>query len=136
MEKVAIVEFISASTAGVVNVSLGFKPDFVLLIADHGGTNPNMRFWVNNARFSGWAVALSLLLLGSTGVVTRDTTGITAQDGNVTVPAQTENSDPKHLRRTGTIHATGDQTSEGIAIPADHQVNSGRNVILCFRSSL
>ena len=145
---VTVVEFISASTAGVVNLELGFQPDAVIYVQDHGGTNPNIRIWANVAEFSGWAAALSLLVTGSTGVVTRVTTGITAYAGGDTIgslalPAETANSDPKHVALDGSARATFGGTavsvtnlyvtSEGLTLAAAVQTNSGRNLVIAFR---
>lgn len=135
----AVVEFISASTAGVVDVELGFVPDFVEVIIAHGGTNPSRLTWFNNAKFSAWAAALHLLLTGSTGVVTRVTAGITKYDGGESITTtETADSAPKHVNRDGTA-ASGTSTNPyitkaGIAIPAASQVNSGRNVVIAFRA--
>ena len=132
---ISMVEFISASTAGVVNVQLGYVPDFAILVEDHGGTNPNLRFWGNVASFSGWAAALGLLLTGSSGVVTRDTTSIAAFAGNTKISTvETANSDPKHITEDGAFHpGDGTLTKPGITIPAGDQVNSGRNLLIAFR---
>lgn len=133
------IEFISASTAGVVNVMLGFHPDGAVLVTDHGGTNPDFFLW-NNPKYDGsgdtvgWAVALSLKLTGSTGVVTRDTTGITLFNGGTTIAsAETDNSAPKHIDYLGNPAAANDVTKDGIAIPIDHQVNSGRNMLYVWK---
>ncbi len=135
MFEVTRAQFVSkASSAGVVHVMLGYKPDFILGIFDHGGTNPLLRFWFNNDSVSGWAAALDLLLTGSTGVVTRDTTGITVYDGgDVIATTETADTDGKHVNINGTFSTAGDITSEGVSVPADHQVASGANVLLCFR---
>jgi hypothetical protein len=143
---VTVVEFISASTAGVVNLELGFQPDAVIHIQDHGGTNPNIRIWANVAEFPGWAAALSLLVTGSTGVITRVTTGITVFAGGTTLAAaETENSDPKHVSLEGAARATfrgaaisatnNYVTSQGLTLAAALQTNSGRNLVIAFRSN-
>jgi galactokinase len=116
----AIAQFTSkTSSAGVVKVMFGFVPDFALLFVDHGGTNPNQYWWFNNTNLSQWAAALSLLTTGSTGVVTRVTSGITAYAGGDIVVLdsagerwvsgvdtsesgdETTNSDPKHVDQDG-----------------------------------
>lgn len=131
---VAVVEFISASTAGIVNVELGFVPDFAIYIHGHGGTNPNIYLWANYVKFPRWAEALALLITGSTGVVTRDTTSIAAfAGGNKIATVETANSSPKHVDRDGTFAAAGHICAEGLAIPADHQTNSGANLLVAFR---
>ena len=132
---ISMVEFISASTAGVVNVQLGYVPDAVILITDHGGTNPNARIWANNASFSGWAAALAVLITGSTGVFTRDTASVAAFAGNTKISTvETANSDPKHITEDGAFHpGDGTLTKPGITIPAGDQVNSGRNLLIAFR---
>jgi len=132
---IAIVEYISASTAGIVNVMLGFVPDFAILIQDHGGTNPSIRFWANNSAFSGWATALSLLLTGSSGVVTRDTTGPTVFAGTTQITAaESVNDDPKHVNNAGAeVTVVPFITQAGLVIPVDHQTNGGRNLLIAFR---
>ena len=39
----AVVEFISASAAGIVYAELGFIPDAVIFVSDHAGTPKMMR---------------------------------------------------------------------------------------------
>jgi hypothetical protein len=127
-------QFTSASTAGIVDVELGFVPDGVIYIRDHGGTNPSIYLWFNNTAFSQWAAALSLLITGSTGVVTRVTSGITVYNGGETIAtAETTASDPKHVNLEGTASAANRVTADGIAIPAALQTNSGANIVLAFR---
>lgn len=140
---IAMMEFISASTAAPVHLEFGYVPDFVLAIFDHGGTSPNIRIWANGGRtlHAGWAVALDLLLTGTTGVVTRDTTGITVYaGGDVIATAETANTDGKHMHRqagSAPTHAAANHiTKAGISIPADHQVNSGRNLVLALRGDM
>ena len=143
---VSMIEWISASTAGVVNLEFGFQPDFVINIQNHGGTNPNIWVWANSAEFAGWAAALGLLVTGSTGVVTRDTGSFTVYAGGDVIEAvETENSDPKHVGMDGTaaitfrgagISSTNHYvTSAGLIVPADHQTNSGRNLTVAFRAN-
>jgi hypothetical protein len=131
-------EFISkTSTAGVVYCELGFAPDFCMLISGHGGTNPNIYYWVNNTKWAGWASALDLLLTGSTGVVTRDTSGITVYAGGERIAtAETDDTDGKHVSRTTAFAPSGHMTSAGVAVPADHQTAGGRNMLLAFRADL
>lgn len=127
-------EFISASTAGIVNVELGFGPDFAILIADHGKTSPDIYIWFNNARWASWAAALALLITGSTGVVTRVTSGPTVfAGGNLIATAETANSSPKHVDLDGTAAAAGHVAAAGLAIPAALQTNSTRNMLLAGR---
>lgn len=133
-----IAQFVSkSSSAGIVNVELGFVPDFIIGIFDIDGTNPNLRVWANDEKFSAWTAALSLLVTGSTGVITRDTTGIDAYDGNETIAAtETVDTAGKHVDLGGTAASAGHVTSPGIAIPADHQTASGKNLIIAFRASV
>lgn len=129
------IDFISASTAGVVRVMAGFDPDAAVLYSNYDGTNPDIYVWHNpkykgSGATTGWAAALSLKLTGSTGVVTRDTTGITLFDGGTEIAAdETNNTDPKHIDYAGVAAKKGDVTRDGISIPADHQVASGRNLL-------
>lgn len=136
-----------ASSAGVVRVGFGFVPDFVILLSNIRGTNPNVYLWANNSEFSLWDVAQSLLITGSSGIITQDATGITAYDPegaraiNATTlldEAQTANSDPKNVDLDGTAAAAGAYFKAGISIPADHQTASdggdaGHNLVLAFR---
>lgn len=135
---VAMAEFLSkTSSAGVVNVELGFVPDYVCLIADVDGTNPIRYEWINSTEFPlvGTA-ALSLLTTGSSGIVTRDTSGISVFAGGTTIAsAETTNSDPKHVTEAGAAAAAGHITAAGVAIPADHQVASGKNFLMALRRS-
>lgn len=137
LDTVAIAQFTSkSSSAGVVNVEFGFAPDFAIMFADIDGTNPNILFWGNAAELSLWTTALSLLLTGSSGIVTRDTSGIALYaGGDAVASAETVNTDGKHVTEDGTAAAAGHITAAGLAIPADHQVASGKNVVLAFRRS-
>lgn len=134
---IAIAQFVSkSSSAGVVNVQFGFVPDFVIGIFDIDGTNPNIRIWANATEFAAaWTAALSLLITGSTGVITRDTSGIAVFNGATQITsAETADSDPKHVDEYGTVHSgDGTYTKPGIAIPADHQTASGKNLVIAFR---
>lgn len=136
------IEFISkSSSAGIVHAMVGWEPDVAILIAGHDQTNPNVYIWANSkyagsgiAAGSGWPALLSLLITGSTGVVTRDTTGIGVYAGGDTVAsAETNNTAGKHVDAAGNAAAAGDVTSAGLSIPADHQTASARNLLLCFK---
>lgn len=132
-------EFISkTSSAGIVYLMLGYVPDFVIMIQNHGGTNPNIRFWFNGGTGqpfgAGFAAALSLFLQGVDGVVTRDTTGIgTYAGGDVLTADETTDTDGKHVDVNGNFQLTGAITKAGISIPADHQTAGGRNIVVAFR---
>ena len=155
---IAFAQFTSkASSAGVVNVMLGFVPDFAILLADIGGTNPNIYFWANHSTLDKWDVAQSLLLTGSSGIVTQDASGIAVYAGGDAYPAgASQNDDPKYVVWTGaleTVTTAGDDTvgptttgtplpmkappltRPGLAIPADHQAASGDNLLICFRNN-
>lgn len=130
---IGMVEFISASTAAVVNVELGFVPDFAILIANHGATNPDWFVWANVGQFPGWAAALTEKVTGSTGVITRDTTGMSVYAGADTVAAdETDNTAGKHVDKNGAASLAGHITAPGLTVPADHQANSGRNILFAF----
>lgn len=140
LSPIMIVPFVSkASSAGVVHAMFGFVPDLVIGIFDIDGTNPNIRIWANNDEFSTWASALSLLITGSSGIITRDTSGITAfePDGAGLLDEddtdETTDSDPKHVDLDGTAAVVGDYFKEGISIPADHQTASGKNLLIAWR---
>jgi hypothetical protein len=133
------IDFISASTAGIVRCMFGYVPDIALLISNYDATNPNVYIWANSkfkgsGATTGWAAALSLLVTGSTGVVTRDTTGITAFGGGTTISAtETNNSTTKHVNKAGVFATANDVTKSGLSIPADHQANSGRNLCIALK---
>jgi len=134
-----VVEFISASTAGIVRVELGFEPDWCIFAQAHGATNPNIYLWFNSkykgsGDTEGWPAGLSLLLTGSSGVVTRDTSGITVFAGGTKISsAETDNSSPKHIDVAGNPAGANHVTAAGVVIPTDHQTNSGRNVLVAFK---
>ena len=166
---IAFAQFTSkSSSAGVVNVMLGFVPDFAILFVDIDGTNPLIYFWANSATLSLWSTALSILDTGSSGILTRDTTGITVYAGGDDYPdGASQNDNPKYVDWQGNIETIvqvtdglgntvgqGDasigptdpssgplpmkqltKTLPGLAIPADHQVASGKNVLICFRNN-
>lgn len=130
-----------ATSAGVVNVMLGFVPDFAILISAIGATSPDIFIWANNDIVSAWAVALALKLTGTTGVVTRDTTGIAAYAGGDRVTTtETADTDGKHVDQDGdfiTVPAgsQGVLTSPGLAIPADAQTAGDANLLIAFRAN-
>jgi hypothetical protein len=132
---IAVCEFISkSSSAGVVDIEFGFDPDLAILIVNHGGTNPNVYIWANNAKFSNWAAALALLITGSTGVITRETSGPTVYaGGDLVSSAETANSDPKHIDLSGTAAAANHITASGLSIPAGLQTASARNLAIAIR---
>jgi len=133
MRDFAVAQFTSASTAAVASISLGFKPDFAIFIQDHGGTNPNVRLWANNAKFDEWAAALALLVTGSTGAITRDTASLTVYDGGDVVTS-TDVTNKKYWKPSGDLYAAGDTTGAGITVPAGDQTNSGANLLIAFRA--
>ncbi len=134
---IAITEFPSASTAGVVNVMLGFRPDFAIFISNHGGTNPDVYLWADNSVMSGWAAALALIITGASGIITRQTSGPTVfAGGTVVSTAETANSDPKHVDADGAPVAAAAVpfiTQAGLAIPAALQTSAGRNLLIALR---
>jgi len=132
-----IVEFISASTAGIVNVQLGFTPERAILITAHDDTNPDQREWFNVAYHASWAAGKSLLTTGSSGANTVDAASMTAYAGGLKITvAETVNSSPKHIDTAGTAHSgDGTITAAGIAIPAGDQVNGKRNILIAWPPS-
>ena len=133
MRDMAIASFASSSTAAIASLSLGFVPDVVIFVEAHGGTNPNVRIWTNNATVPAWAAALSLLITGSSGIITRDTSSIVAFAGGNVVTADDVTA-RSYFKADGTVHAAGDTTGKGITIPAGDQTNSGANLVLAFRA--
>jgi hypothetical protein len=61
-----------------VNIDLGFIPDFAIMLANTGQTNPDIYLWFR--RFVDDQSMYGLLITGSTGVVTRVTTAATGLD--------------------------------------------------------
>jgi hypothetical protein len=126
-----------ATTAGIVHVELGFVPDAVILISSIAATSPDVYIWVNTAVLGDWTEALSLKITGTTGVITRDTTGMAAYLGGDTVAsAETDDTAGKHVTVQGDPAAAGHITAEGISIPADHQIDNATaplNFLIAFR---
>ena len=133
--QLAMIEFQSANGAGVVNAMLGFEPDWWMLIQNHGGTNPLIHYGASNGQFPGWAAGLSLLHTGSTGVLSRESSGITVFTGGTTIAtAEALNSDPKHVDAAGNpVTAVPFITQAGLSIPAALQTAAGRNLLIAFR---
>lgn len=132
---ISLAQFTSANPATIASVSLGFTPEALVLIEAHGATNPNIRIWANNARFSEWAAALALLITGSTGVVTRDTASVIAYAGGDVVTSDDVTA-KRYFKRDGSLYAAGDITEAGITIPAGDQTSAGANLILAFRNDI
>jgi hypothetical protein len=138
MNAVSIVPFTTAASAGIVRIMFGFVPDCVIHISDYNGTNPNIFVWANNDRYANWAAALSLKLTGSTGVVTRDTTGIKKYAGGKVAASEETADGYLYVDRSGSGVSTseGDYRQAGIEIPADHQTAAGENLVLAFRGDM
>lgn len=155
---VTIAQWTVSSTARQTYLMLGFVPDFAICFMDHGGTNPNILFWANKGgqtlpagmtapgstsstapnNISQWLDADDhLLLTGSTGVVTRVTTGIKAYFGGDTLTAdKTVDSNPTYVHAVGgTFGQSGEVTAEGLEFPAAILTNSAKNIVLAFRQS-
>lgn len=136
--QVAGAQFVSkTSSAGIVNVELGFIPDFVMLFAGYDQANPNIYFWAKGGTgktFPQYTAALSLLVTGTTGVVTRDVSGIDEYAGGETIAAaETDNTAGKHVNRAGVAAGAGHVTAPGITVPVDHQTASAFNLVLAWR---
>ena len=139
MRDVAITKWDSQATAADAKVSLGFVPDFAICIFDERGTNPNIRFWFNRARYTDWQAGAddSILMTGSSGVLTVDTASVAAYAGGDKVAAADVTAGTYYKRAfASTGYAAGDLTSAGLAIPAGDQVNAGHNTIVAFRSDI
>jgi hypothetical protein len=130
----ALAEFVSASTAGVVCVEIGFVPDFAMLISDHGGV-PKVFYWLNNAKFANFPANRTVSLQGASTAFAPDNTGLmTVYNGAETIAAdETANSTPKHVDAAGTPATAGRLTRRGLQIAAAAQVNSGRNILVAWR---
>ena len=130
-----IITYTSKSTARVTTLLLGYVPDAVVHISDFGATNPNLHIWNNTNKYALWTAALSLLLTGSTGVVTRDTSGMAVFAGGGALAAE-ETADNFIYLDGDSAEVTvvaNDRLQPGVRIPADHQTNSGTNIVWCFR---
>ena len=137
MPSPAVVEFVSASTAGIVYVELGFIPTSVQMITDHAGT-PKVWEWLNNSNYAGFPAANTVSIQGASAAFAPDTNTLVAPytGGDYIASAETANTAGKHVDRTGTASAAGRITAPGIKILAAAQVNSGRNFIKAFRAEL
>lgn len=129
-------QFTSESTAAEVRLMLGFVPDFAIVIQDLQGTNPNIRFWANRTRFATWQAGAddSILMTGSTGVLTLDTSSISAYAGGDEVSA-TDVTNGLYRDAQGNEPAAGVIATAGLSIPAGDQTNSGKNLVLAFRAA-
>ena len=128
-------QFTSAATAAAATVCLGFTPDFVIMVQDTAGTNPNLYLWVDKTKF-GVADADTdnddvFLLTGSSGVVTK-TEGIKPHVGNTAV---TTSNDQDIYLANGVNMVAGDRTTPGLEIAAAIQTNAGHNLIFCGQSN-
>lgn len=150
----AMAQFTAGSTARRTLLQLGFVPDFVLVIGAHTATNPNLLLWCNKGGqsvpaeqvitgapttypnvLSQWLDADDhLLVTGSTGVVTRVTTGIKAYFGGERISAdETINSNPVHPFTQGTFPKAGAVTAAGIELPAAILANDALYIVLAWR---
>lgn len=130
-----IAQFTSEATAANVRLQLGFVPGFVIYIQDLQGTNPNIRLWANRSLFASWQAGAddTILMTGSTGVLTLDTASIASYAGGDTVTA-TNVTDGLYRDKQGNEPAAGHVAQAGISIPAGDQTNSGKNLVLAFRA--
>jgi hypothetical protein len=128
-------QFTAGSTARLTHLQLGFVPDFVQVIALHTATNPNFLYWYNKAVLSQWLDADDhLLLTGSSGEVTRVTTGIAVYEGGEVIEAdETINSNPVHPYTDGTFPKAGVTTSPGISLPAAILTANGLYIVNAWR---
>lgn len=147
-------QFTAGGTARRTLLQLGFIPDAVIVIANHGGTNPDILVWANKGgqtidaalQIAGGPTTLPdvlsqwldaddhLLITGSTGVVTRVTTGIKIYQGGETIAAdETVSSNPVHPFAKGNFPKAGCVTAAGIELPAAILTNSAKYIVLAFR---
>jgi hypothetical protein len=125
------------STNRLTYLMLGFVPDYVRLILDHTGTNPNAIEWFNKGgqtlpasqqapsvttapnQLSQWGGATNgLLTTGSSGIVTQ-VTGVSAYFGGDQLAATvTKDSNPTYVHPDGTFGTIGLITPAGISIAA------------------
>ena len=135
MPDLAIIEFQSASTAGVVNVEIGFVPSHVELIADYAGA-AKVYDWLPNARFSNFLATSTVVQPGGSVANSLDATTMIQPylGGDSITSAETANTAGKHVDRSGNPSAAGRITAPGITLSATTQVNSGRNIVKAFRN--
>lgn len=131
-----IVSFTSEATARITTILLGYIPDYVELISDHDDTSPDRFEWFNSTKYTTWGAAVSMVTTGTTGVITRDTTGMTAFAGGQALSSEetADNYIYKDADGTTITVVAGQNLPPGIRIPADHQANSGKNIVKCFRT--
>lgn len=150
-----IAQWTAHSTARKTRLLLGFIPDYVRIIANHTATSPDVLEWFNKggqtlpagqqvpgtttapANISQWLDADDhLLVTGTSGIVTRVTTGISAYFGGDVLSADDAvSSNPVHIFDDGTFGKAGLVTPAGIEIPAAVLTNSALYIALCFRRS-
>jgi hypothetical protein len=150
-QNITVTQFTAkASSAGVVNVMLGFIPDFAIFISGFDQTNPDVYLWANGSatagefgKFALWGSERHLKITGSTGVITVVTTASQVLDlfaGGTTVStAETTNSDPKHVNEQGTELTAASSTTpiitkQGMRIPSQIQTASAKNLLLAWRN--
>lgn len=136
MGKFAIAQFTAkTSSAGIVNVELGFIPDYVRLITEVAGTAPDRYDWCNNDTVPAWAVAQGILDDGADGVTEQDSTSITKYAGGDIITAdETTDTAGKHVNLRGLAASAGHVTAPGITIPADNQVAGAKHVVLAWQA--
>lgn len=143
---ISLAQFTSkTSSAGVVNVMLGYVPDLAIFISGYDQTNPDIYIFANAAKLTEWGDERHIKMLGSTGVLTVVTTSgqvLDAYDGgDVRTTAQTTNSDPKDVNRAG-VAATGAGTdtpvitSPGIRVPSQIQTAGAKNLLIALRGDV
>lgn len=148
-----VAQWTVSSTARATNLQLGFVPDYVEAILNHGATNPDFLYWFNKggqtlpasqqvggisaapSLFSQWLDADDhLILTGSSGVVTRVTTGIAVYFGGDLIAAdETVDSNPVHPYADGSFPKAGEITLPGILLPAAVLTASGKCLVKAFR---
>lgn len=131
-----LAQFTAGATARDTYLQLGFVPDFVIVFAAHGATNPNQLWWFNQESLNTqWLDDDDhLLTTGSTGVITRVTTGIDKYIGGDLIAAdETINSNPVHPLPDGTFAKAGDRTAKGIFFPAAVLTNDAKYTVVAFR---
>lgn len=156
--EITMAQFTAGATARRTLLQLGFVPDAAIVFAAHTATNPNILFWFNKGGqtlpanmqvpdgadsfgtlapsvLSQWLDADDhLLLTGSTGVVTRVTTGIAAYFGGEEITAdESISSNPQHPYSDGTFPKSGARTMAGLELPAAILTNDALYIVIAFR---
>jgi hypothetical protein len=141
-----VVEFQSKATLGIVRLELGYVPDFVIFLSDHGdiGTNTmDLRFWANVRKYPGWPAGRSWLVDEAAGSPNADevATGMTVWAGGE-IPSNQETADGYHYVAINGSEVTRNYSGStppppspaGIELAVSVQTASARCLIVAMRA--